>query len=623
MRALAGTLFLVQVATGLLLMCVYSPSTATAWGSVFHVQTSIAGGWFIRGLHHFSSDALLMTLVLYGLELAWRRGGLSANRNVWLCVLGAGFAALALSLTGHLLPWDQHGYWGTHVRGNILARTPLVGESLRRMMLGGTELGNLALARFHAVHVVVLPAMLAALLWRCAGRAPRPNAGLDQESADAGGDSIVERDRLIRAGYSLLAVAAIAGVVGYLCGTRGWTLLDGPADPMSADYPARPEWHTVFLYQWLKYFHGPTAEAVAAVVVPGGITLLLFLLPWVERALPAKAASAANRGFVGLLLTSIITLSVAAYFEDRRPTVAEVAEARAVGSAGGTLPASAERVLRAEGFHRAREWAEKSARRAMELAAEGVAPEGPIALVRSDWRLQGPTLFARHCASCHRFDGHDGRGFVSIEPQASSDLAGYGGEAWIRGFLRDPLAEKYFGRMLTPQGKPAHTRMAKYLRELREGLPDDAAARQMEADLGAAAAYLADEGAHPGRLAAPPSGSDDGAAPPDGVAKGQAFDDSLREALSRKGREVFVTQCNECHSYRGERSGTFRAPEMFGYGSVEWIELMIAEPGHEDRYGSSGKEPARMPPFADRLTPDERRMIAQWLAASRGTAQGG
>ena len=77
--------------------------------------------------------------------------------------------------------------------------------------------------------------------------------------------------------------------------------------------------------------------------------------------------------------------------------------------------------------------------------------------------------------------------------------------------------------------------------------------------------------------------------------------------------------CNECHSYRGERSGTLKAPEMWGYGSIDWIAGMIADPAHDTRYRSRGKECAQMPAFRDQLRERDRRLIAEWLHESRTT----
>ena len=95
--------------------------------------------------------------------------------------------------------------------------------------------------------------------------------------------------------------------------------------------------------------------------------------------------------------------------------------------------------------------------------------------------------------------------------------------------------------------------------------------------------------------------------------------DSRDNPAVARGRRVFLETCNECHSYDGEREGTTRAPEMRGYASVAWLELMIAEPGHDTRYRTKGREPAQMPSFSDRLTPGERTLIATWLHSLRGS----
>ncbi|HEU5116677.1 MAG TPA: cytochrome B6, partial [Isosphaeraceae bacterium] len=63
-HALFGT-FLIQFFTGALLMTSYVPSSSQAWGSVWYINTQMAFGWFIRGLHHFGSSAMMVLLVLH------------------------------------------------------------------------------------------------------------------------------------------------------------------------------------------------------------------------------------------------------------------------------------------------------------------------------------------------------------------------------------------------------------------------------------------------------------------------------------------------------------------------------------------------------------------------------
>src|SRR6201995_4193757 len=54
------TTFLIQLATGLLRAFAYSPSASTAWGSVYYVSDTMTLGWFIRGIHHFGSQAMIV-----------------------------------------------------------------------------------------------------------------------------------------------------------------------------------------------------------------------------------------------------------------------------------------------------------------------------------------------------------------------------------------------------------------------------------------------------------------------------------------------------------------------------------------------------------------------------------
>jgi ubiquinol-cytochrome c reductase cytochrome b subunit len=163
-------LFVVQALTGLLLMTVYSPSTTTAWGSVWYIQTQVPCGWLIRGLHHFTSDAMILLLALYGAQLLVTKFYRPPNQLIWWATLVALGLAFALSLSGHLLPWDQEGYWGTKVRTNIFARTPLLGEMMAKLFIGGADFGNLALTRFYTLHVAILPLALGWLILRVLNR---------------------------------------------------------------------------------------------------------------------------------------------------------------------------------------------------------------------------------------------------------------------------------------------------------------------------------------------------------------------------------------------------------------------------------------------------------------------
>jgi quinol-cytochrome oxidoreductase complex cytochrome b subunit len=63
-----------------------------------------------------------------------------------------------------LLPWNQRSYWATTVGTDIVGTVPLVGNFLKAVLRGGTDLSAVTLARFFSVHIWFLPAAILALI---------------------------------------------------------------------------------------------------------------------------------------------------------------------------------------------------------------------------------------------------------------------------------------------------------------------------------------------------------------------------------------------------------------------------------------------------------------------------
>ena len=57
--------FAVQLITGVFLWTAYSPSTLTAWESVYYIQHEMSYGWLVRGIHHFAAQAMMILLALH------------------------------------------------------------------------------------------------------------------------------------------------------------------------------------------------------------------------------------------------------------------------------------------------------------------------------------------------------------------------------------------------------------------------------------------------------------------------------------------------------------------------------------------------------------------------------
>ncbi|MFI5307820.1 MAG: cytochrome b N-terminal domain-containing protein [Polyangiales bacterium] len=407
------TVFICQVVTGLLLMSTYTPSMTGAWASVFYIQHKVADGWFVRGMHHYGAQAMIVVLGMHLLQVALY-GAYKKPREVtwWFGLMLLGMVQ-GLGLTGYLLPWDQKGYWATKVATNIAGTIPVIGPSIQTLIVGGSEYGQATLTRFYVLHVGVLPAglLLAATahvaLFRRFGATPPASADLKKKG-------VFYPDQLVRdVGFAVLVVLAMALLTSATHGAH----LDAPSDP-TVDYEPRPEWYFLFLFQLLKYLPG-SLELLGTVVLPGIAGGFLFMLPFLDRGDSKRV-------------------------RDRLPYLAPVL----LGACG--IVALTNQSLRDDehnaAYKRGSEIAHQRAERAIMLAQKGIPVGGPLELLRSDPMTRGADLDAQHCVKCHVLDGKGERD--------APDHTGFGSRPWILGMVHNPRDDHYFGKTKIDDMKP-------------------------------------------------------------------------------------------------------------------------------------------------------------------------
>ena len=541
----------VQFATGVVLWAAYSPNAQGAWESVHYVQNVMAGGWLLRGIHHYMAQATVVLLVLHLMQVLVD-GAYRAPRevNFWFG-LALLHVVLGLLLTGYLLPWDQKGYWATKVATSIASVVPVVGPALQKVLVGGADYGHLTLTRFFALHAGVLPGALVLLVAAHVFLFRRHGLTAAKPGAAAPKDGVFWPDQALRDAVACLAVMA---AVLLLVALSGGPALGAPADPSEPYAAARPEWYFMFLFQWLKYFPAGM-EVLGAVAIPGLVLGFVALMPLLGR---WRLGHRFNLGLGAAVLTGAALLTWQAYRQDGRDSE----------------------------FAFAKESAEAEAARAAELALgpEGIPPAGALAMLRSDPWSRGPKLFADRCASCHAFDGHDGRGRWLADPPTAPDLSGFAGREWIAGLL-DPdrvATREYFGGTAFARG-----RMVRMVQRRVAGFDHG-----QQQELAKVVKALSAQAALPYQAAVDSADQSE-------IAEGEALIRS--ESMG----------CTECHEFQGVVDVP-RGPVLTGYGSREWLLGIIGDPAHPAFYGERND---RMPAFARDgvLTPDEVGLLADWL----------
>jgi quinol-cytochrome oxidoreductase complex cytochrome b subunit len=162
----SATLFIAinQAVTGILLTIYYVPTPDHAYDSVQYITTEVTAGWLIRGLHHWGASAMVIVTVLHMLRVILHGAYKFPREVTWFTGVFLLIIVIGFGFTGYLLPWDQKAFWATTVGTRIAEVAPVIGESMLRIMRGGSELSAVTLARFFGVHVWFLPAALLALI---------------------------------------------------------------------------------------------------------------------------------------------------------------------------------------------------------------------------------------------------------------------------------------------------------------------------------------------------------------------------------------------------------------------------------------------------------------------------
>jgi len=576
--------FFVQVVTGLMLWACYSPSAQTAWESVYYLQHHMTAGWLLRGVHHFTAQAMVVLLAIHFVQVVID-GAYRAPReiNFWLGLILMQIV-LALGLTGYLLPWDQKGYWATKVATNMIALVPVVGEQLQHAVVGGSDYGHHTLTRFFALHAGVLPALLTIFLVLHVALFRRH--GLTVRDPNRAPDITFWPEQLLRDAVACFAVMIVVLVLvlwnypsveaGAPLGAHLGADLGAPANPSESYAAARPELYFLFLFQMLKYLEA-FPPIVGAIIVPGLVMTSLFLMPFIGR---WQLGHRFNVVWTFALLIGAGVLTTLAYYADHN----------------GKTPAS-------QHYLAAVADAEAQAERAVDLAnaPTGIPPTGALALLRSDSKTQGPKLFRQHCVACHSHAPTSGNSdpahVIVAEKPSAPNLWNFGTREWIAGLL-DPkqiAGPRYFGNTSHKEGDMAAfvtDTIGSQLDELKG--EERAAYRKKVEDVSFA---LAEEA---------------------GLIREMAADLAARVDAGRKAIVDSETgfSCIDCHKFH-EEGALGLAPDLTGYASREWLTAFISNPEHERFYPDTND---RMPAFAAtekkpvaRLSAEDLTIIVDWL----------
>ena len=170
MGGITFLLFLILTVTGVILMFYYRPTGEYAYHDMKYLQFDVPFGMIMRNMHRWGAHAMVIAVWLHMFRV-FMTGSYKPPRefnwNVGVILL---VLTLLLSFTGYLLPWDQLALWAVTVGTNMMGYTPVFGDQVRFVLLGGKEIGTDTLLRWYVLHVLFVPFVtvifLAIHFWR-------------------------------------------------------------------------------------------------------------------------------------------------------------------------------------------------------------------------------------------------------------------------------------------------------------------------------------------------------------------------------------------------------------------------------------------------------------------------
>ena len=578
-------LIVVIGATGALLMTSFAPSVQSAWASIHYIERN-PFGHFVRGLHYWASQLVVVLFAVYMLKELVTAKYKAPREFVWFTGLVLLPLLVVWTLTGSLVTGTETARGQIEVETNIVSTLPLIGPALQRIILGGSDIGQIANTHFYFLHVALLPVVVVFLLLAHTWQIRRASQAIALGSVNKNSD---ENDKTYfpnQSARNLFVFAIFLAAVSHAAWHYGAPLEMPAGSGIKGN--ARPEWYFTFLFELRHILSGPM-EAVSITAVLVAMFGLLFIMPWLESKFPKFVAR--------LLRWTLALVCVLGWF--------------------GMTYLSLHRDSLDTAFVDSKKQEHALSERAWELATlNSVPPEGARSLLRNDPKVQGPILFEKHCASCHSHTPIDKaaskemlanenfwiqRNHIAAEEPSAPNLYNYATRDWVAGMLdlEQFKSTHYFGGTAfadSPDG------MVEWLQtnivDLREELVDDEdteGLEELQTDLHNVVLALSAEAE---------------------LLSQKELDKKDAEQITLgKENMVEIFNCKECHRVE-EKQKLARAVDLVGYGSREWTIDFIADASHKRFYG---KKNDRMPAYAaeseenPKLTKKEITLITDWL----------
>ena len=270
-------------------------TVSQAFMSTINMSFNVRCGLLMRQMHHWACDIFVGAIVVHMARVFFTGAFRKPRETNWLVGTTLLILAIANGFLGYSLPDDLVSGTGIRIADSIMLSVPVVGSYLSYFVFGGNFPGQVVIARFFIIHVLLVPLIILGLVGAHLALLVR------QKHTQFPGKGRTERNVV---GSPMFPVF-IFKTQGFLFMTFGVTALLGAFAqinpiwqfgqyiPSNISYAVQPDWYMGFLdgllrifpaWEWNAWGHTiPFEVTFPAVIFPGIVFNVAMAWPILER----------------------------------------------------------------------------------------------------------------------------------------------------------------------------------------------------------------------------------------------------------------------------------------------------------------------------------------------------
>lgn len=137
---------------------------SAAYASTLDISFDIRGGLLMRQVHHWAALLFVASIGLHMLRVFFTGAFRKPRELNWLIGFVMFVLAMAEGFTGYSLPDDLLSGNGLRIIDGMVKGIPIIGTWTSNLLFGGEFPGTQVVGMFYSIHILLLPAILAAAI---------------------------------------------------------------------------------------------------------------------------------------------------------------------------------------------------------------------------------------------------------------------------------------------------------------------------------------------------------------------------------------------------------------------------------------------------------------------------